>query len=166
MSGHIREDPEISQIWTVNQVNQHDWPKATGKKYPIKLIQTITRAQLRDSPFKSARVALHMYCTLFLLINTLLALFLSVFVGIPFCKAEGPGPLSLATDLVARNWCFHHRNPAQSLAGNPAPSHCRPRPPEIGVATSGGSLSRHITHKSFPGASFSQRAQGRKGAAC
>ena len=65
MSGHIREDPEISQIWTVNQVNQHDWPKATGKKYPIKLIQTITRAQLRDSPFKSACVSLHMYCTLF-----------------------------------------------------------------------------------------------------
>ena len=145
----------------MNQVNQHDWPKGTGKKYPIKVIQTITRAQLRDSPFKSARVSLF-----FLLINTLLALLLSVFVGILFCKAEAPGPLSLATDLVARNWCFHRRNPAQSLAGNPAPSHCRPRPPEIGVATSGGSLSRHITHKTFPGASFSQRAQGRKGAAC
>ena len=43
----------------------------------------------------------------FLLINTLLALLLSVFVEILFCKAKGPGPLSLTTGLVARIWYFH-----------------------------------------------------------
>ena len=26
----------------------------------------------------------------------------------PFCKAEGSGPLSLTTGLVAKIWCFHH----------------------------------------------------------
>lgn len=48
-------------------------------------------------------------------------------------KAEGPGPLSLTTCLVARIWCFHHCYPAQSLAagtGSTA-SHCRLRPPKI-----------------------------------
>ena len=37
------EEPEIYEIWTVNQENQKDWPKETWKKYPIKVIQTTTR---------------------------------------------------------------------------------------------------------------------------
>ena len=51
-----------------------------------------------------------------LLLNTLLASLLSNFVEILFCKAKGPGPLSLTTGLVARIWCFHHHNPA-SISG-------------------------------------------------
>ena len=42
--GHAREDPEIYQIWAVNQTNQNDWPKESRKKCPIKVIQTATRA--------------------------------------------------------------------------------------------------------------------------
>ena len=38
MHAHTWEDPEIYQIWTVNQANQNDWPKKTWKKYPIKVI--------------------------------------------------------------------------------------------------------------------------------
>ena len=61
-------------------------------------------------------------CTvLFFLINTSLASLLSVFVEILFCKVQGPGPLSLTTGLVARIWCSHHHDPAQSLVGNQAP---------------------------------------------
>ena len=47
----------------------------------------------------------------FLLRNTLLASLLFVFVEILFYKAEGPGPLSLITGLVARIWWFHHLDP-------------------------------------------------------
>ena len=39
--------------------------KGNWKKCPIKLIQTTTRAQLRDSPSESARVSLYMYCSHF-----------------------------------------------------------------------------------------------------
>ena len=46
-----------------------------------------------------------------------------------FCKAERPGPLLLTTGLVARIWCSHCRDPAQSPS--PAPSHCRRAPLEI-----------------------------------
>ena len=69
----------------------------------------------------------------FLLIHTLLASLLCVFVEILFCKDEGPVPLSLTTGLVARIWYFHHCDLAQSLSGNTSltPSLCRPRPPEI-----------------------------------
>ena len=37
-------------------------------------------------------VSVHTYCTVFLLINTLLVSLLHVFVGILFCKLEGPRP--------------------------------------------------------------------------
>ena len=61
-------------------------------------------------------------CTvLFFLINTSLASLLSVFVEILFCKVQGPGPLSLTTGLVARIWCSHYHDPAQSLVGNQTP---------------------------------------------
>ena len=58
-------------------------------------------------------------CTVFfLLIHTSLASLLSLFVGILFCKAEAPEPLSLATALVTGIWCFLHYN----RAGNPSPT--------------------------------------------
>ena len=71
-------------------------------------------------------------CTIlfFLLINTLLASLISILVEILFCKAKGPGPLSLTTGLVARIWCFYCYDSAQSLAGSPslASRHWRLRP--------------------------------------
>ena len=96
--------------------------------------------QLRDSPSESACVSIRMYCTLFPLINTSLTSLLSVFVEILFCKAEGPGPLSLTTGRVARVWSFHCCEPAQSLVGipGPAPSFCRPRPPKVTMRDSDG----------------------------
>lgn len=63
------------------------------------------RVQLRDLLSDSARVSIHSYCTLFLLINTLLSSLLSSFMEILFCKAEGPH-LSLIPCLVARISCF------------------------------------------------------------
>ena len=47
-----------------------------------------------------------------LLRNTLLVSLLSIFVEIIFCKAEGPGLLSLTTGLVPKIWCFHCHDPA------------------------------------------------------
>ena len=35
---HTWEDPEIYQIWTLNQANQNDWPKETQKKCPMYVI--------------------------------------------------------------------------------------------------------------------------------
>ena len=72
-------------------------------------------------------------CTISPLINALLASLLSVFVENLFCKAEGPGPLSLTTVLVARIWCFRCCDTAQFPAGNLSPvlSHCTSRPPKI-----------------------------------
>ena len=119
------EDPEIYQMWTVNQANQNDWPKETQKKCPIKLIQTALRAQYRDSPSESVHVSIQMHCTLFLLINILHASLVSIFVGILFCKVERPGPLSLTTSLVARIWCSHCCDPS------PALSRCGSRPLEM-----------------------------------
>ena len=89
-----------------------------------------------DSPSEFPGVPTHTYSTLFLLINTLLASLLFVFLEILFCKAEGPGLLSMTPSPVARIWCFHCCDPAQSLAGNPNPtrSRCRPRPPEINLS--------------------------------
>ena len=69
---------------------------------------------------ESTCMPLHVYCTLFLLINTLPASLPSTFVEIIFCKAEGPRPLSLSAGLVVRIWCFHSCDPtsisAQELA--------------------------------------------------
>ena len=89
------------------------------------------------SPPESSCVTVHTYCTFSLLINTLHAPLLSIFVEILFCKAKGSGPLSLTTGLVERIWCFHCCNPAQSLVGNlrPTSRHCRPRPLEITTST-------------------------------
>ena len=96
MCVHTWEDPEVYQIWTLNQGNQNDWPKETQKKCPIKVVQTVRRAPLSDSLLESDRVSIH---TLFssLLINTLLVSLLSDFVEILCCKTKGPGTLSLTT---------------------------------------------------------------------
>ena len=85
------------------------------------------------SPWVCPCIYPHVLYIFSLLINIWLPSLLPVFVEIPFCKAEGPGPLSLATGLVARVWRFPRRDPGQPLAGNPrpAPSPCRPRPPKI-----------------------------------
>ena len=103
------------------------------------MIQTAKRAQLRDSPESAPCLCTHTVL-FFLFVNTLLASLLSVFVEILFCKAKGPGPLSLTTGLVARIYCFCRRHPAQSLVGipGPAPSFCRPRPPKVTMRDSDG----------------------------
>jgi len=121
MHAQTWKDPEIYEIWTVNQANQNDWPKENQKKHPIKIIQTTMRARLRDSPSESAHVSIHTYCTLFLQLNTLLASLLSRLVGILFCKAEGPRPLSLTTGLVPRISCFHCHYPASISSWKPKP---------------------------------------------
>ena len=92
----------------MNQANQNGSPKETIKKYPIKVTETALRMWLSNSRThpQSVHVSVHTYCTLFLLINTLLAT-TSCLVEIPFCKAEGSEPLSLTTGLVAKIWCFH-----------------------------------------------------------
>ena len=131
MHAHTWENPELYQIWTLNQANQNDWPKETQKKCPIKVIQTATRA--RHCLSEPARVSIHTYCTFFLLINTLLVSLLSIFVGILFWQSHRARALSLTTGLVARIWCTHHCDPT-SITGwelKPTSSCCRPRPPEI-----------------------------------
>ena len=117
------EDRELYQIRTVNQANQNDWSRETRKKYPIKVIRIATRMRPRNSPSGSAHVHIwpHTLYSFFLLRNTLLASVLSVLVKILICKAEGPGPLSLTTGLVARIWCFYRRDLASISGWEPKP---------------------------------------------
>ena len=96
MRTHTWEDPEIYHIQTQNQAKQDGQRKPRGNA-PYKWFK-LPRA--RDSLSESARVCL-LTRTLFLP-NTHSVSILSVFVGIHFCKAEGPRGLSLATSLVAR----------------------------------------------------------------
>ena len=123
MCVHTWKDPETYQIWTVNQVNHNDWPKENSEEMPYESNPNCHKGktqQLRNSPCESAHVSIHMYCTLFLVMNTLPASLLSVFVETLFWKVEGQN----------LNLCFPHCEPAQSLAGNPSPaaSHCKWRP--------------------------------------
>ena len=68
-----------------------------GRNIPWKLFQTATRVWFSDSLPESISVSIHMYCTLFLLVNTLLASLLTVFGEFFSAKSEGQGPLSLTT---------------------------------------------------------------------
>ena len=61
MPVHTWDDPEIDQIWILNQINQNGWPKETWKKCPIKATK---REQLSNT--ESAYVSIHTYCTLFI----------------------------------------------------------------------------------------------------
>ena len=100
------------------------------EEIPHKLIQTTTRAQLRDSPSESAHVSIHTYCIFFPL-NTLLHCFPSLW---KFFSAK-----SKARALVTDHWpsrqdlAFSPPWPSLSLAGNPSPAsdQHRLRPPEI-----------------------------------
>ena len=61
---HTWEDPEIYQIWTVNQANQNDWSKENERnahKYDSNCHKVMTQQlSLPESGF----VSVHMYCTL------------------------------------------------------------------------------------------------------
>ena len=85
---HTWEDPEIYQLWTVKQANQNDCPKETWKKYLLKVIQTSTRVQPRDSPSESACLPAHIVL-FFLLINTLLVSLLSILWEFFSAKPKG-----------------------------------------------------------------------------
>ena len=116
------KDPEIYQIWIVNQASKSNRPKETWKKHPIKVIQTAMWVRFNKILSLSLPVCLLTWTVLFfLLINTLLALLLPIFVEILFCKAEEPGSLFLTTGLVARMWCSHHRDPDSISAWKPKP---------------------------------------------
>ena len=108
---------------TDSELGKFKWlAKGNPEKCLIKVIQAATRVQLGDSLFLRAPVCLSTWTVLFYFsINTLPVSLLSIFVGILFCKAEGPGPLSLTTDLVTRIWCFHQRNPASVAGWEPQP---------------------------------------------
>ena len=66
-------------------------------------------------------MSIHIYCTLFLLINTLLSSLLFVFMEILFFKAQEPGPLPLTAGLVAKHWCFYHCDPTSISSWEPGP---------------------------------------------
>ena len=72
------------------------------KKCPTEVIQTATRTHSGIT-------------VLFPPLNQYFVSPLSVFVGILFCEAEGPGPLSLTTGLVARNLGLSPPQPSLSL---------------------------------------------------
>lgn len=70
------------------------------EEIPQKSNSNYHRTELSNSPSESVVVSIHMYCPLsfLLLINTCLTT--PILVEILFCRAEGPGPLSLIIGLV------------------------------------------------------------------
>ena len=77
---------------------------------------------MTQTPLLSLCVCLSTCIVLFLLlVNTLLASLLSIFVEILLWKAKAPGLLSLTSGLVARIWCFHHCEPAPVPGWEPKP---------------------------------------------
>ena len=100
---YTEEDPEIYQRQTQNQAKGDGWPKSTQRDTPRKWFKLPKGWDWPSQPVYLST------CTvlLFLLINSLSISLLSIFVGILFCKAKGPGPLPLTTGLVARIWCSH-----------------------------------------------------------
>ena len=125
MRVHTWEDPEIYQIWTVNQANQNDWPKETQKKYYIKIIQTATMTRLSNTLGVYLCGCPQIFYFFSLLINTWFGSLLSIFVGILFCKAKESGPLSLTIGLVASIWCSSRWDLASISSWEPKP-HSKP----------------------------------------
>ena len=103
------------QIWTQDQAKQDDRPKEPGRN-----------AHESDSNYHKGATPSPPVClspgtvVFFLLINSSLFSLLSFFVEI-LCKAEGPGPLSLTTGLVARISCFYHLNVHPTCDWEPKP---------------------------------------------
>ena len=96
MCVHTGEDPEIYQIWIQNHTKQHDWPKGTQKKCPIRDSNDHKGATLSEPTCVS---------TLFPPIKHLTCVTTFLYVEIHFYKAGGPKschwPL-VPSGLVAR----------------------------------------------------------------
>ena len=113
---HTREDPKLHQIQTQNQAKQDDRPKEPGRN-----------AHKSDTNYHKGATPSPPVClspgtvVFFLLINSSLFSLFSFFVEILFCKAEGPGPLSLTAGLVARTWCSHSLDSAPDCGWEPKP---------------------------------------------
>ena len=127
---HTWGDPELYQIWTLNQVNKNDWPKETWKKCPIKLPPGHDSVFLL-SPSMCLPTCTTYYILSFLLMNTLLVSLLSVsmwkFISIQLMGQGLVSGLGFRA-LTVMAWL-------QSVAGNrnPASNHCCPRPSEISL---------------------------------
>ena len=137
MCTHTWKDPETDQIWTVNQANQNDWLKDNQKKIPC-------ISDLNGKPWgcNSGTLPLSLPLCLstcivpfFLLIHTLFGSLFSIFVGMLFCKAKGPGSCHWPLVYWLGSHAFTAPTQRQSLAGNLrlAPSHCRLSLPEISI---------------------------------
>ena len=100
------------QIRTLNRINQSDLSDENRKKCPI--IQTATRAWLRDTLKSPPRVSLHMYFALFPSNKYFTCFILSIFVGILFPRSRRARDLSLTTGLMARIRCSHHCDPTST----------------------------------------------------
>ena len=76
---------------------------------------------LRDSCSESAYISIHMYYILFPLNKHFTYFTAFCLCENSFCKAKGPGPLSLTSGLVARIWCFLWCSPVSVSGWEPKP---------------------------------------------
>ena len=97
---------------TQNQASPNDWPKETQKKCPIKVIQTIMRAQHSES----ARVSICMYCTFFPSNKCFTSFTTFWLYWNSFLQSQKARALSLTTGLVARIQLSLCHNPT-SISG-------------------------------------------------
>ena len=122
---HTLESPEIYQF-DIPEPDKSKWlAKGNPEEIPHKSNSNYQKGH--DSATQGLSLSLPVCLSIgtvlfFLRIHTWLAPLLSLFVEILFCKAEGPGPLSLTTGLVASIWSFP--SPVSGWEPSPAPSHC------------------------------------------
>ena len=91
----------MCQIVNLNQANQNDKPKENPEECPYKLFKL---PQGHNSLSESAHVSIHMYCTLFLLINTYTCFTTFCLHGNSLLQSQRARALSLTAGLVARIW--------------------------------------------------------------
>ena len=113
----------MGQSWNIPNMNSEPGKSKWLAKENLEKMSHKANSNCHESVTQglseSVLVSINTCCTLFLQVNTLHILLLSTFVGILFCRAEGP--LLLITGLMARNLCFHCHDPASASGQEPKP---------------------------------------------
>ena len=103
------------QIRTLNQANQHDWPKENREKCPMNIILTVTRAQLS----LGVCLGVYIHVLFLLLINSGFTTF--CLCENSFLQNQRARALSLTTGLVVKIRCSYRHDPTSISGFEPKP---------------------------------------------
>ena len=116
------EDPEIYQIWTLNQENQNNGPKKIWKKCPIRVWASLVARTVKMPAMQEESATQWLSLSPPMCLSTCTGLFFPVnkyficfttfcLVGILFLQSWRARTLSLTSGCpVARIWCSHYHD--------------------------------------------------------